>query len=109
MLTYTNFKFGCPNYMYPKSIRKFTNGSRIVTDTEYITNLRTINLKINRLIHTFCTPSTCYSAVETFIWSKENIFYKTENAFFFILQKSKVPISMLCHMKRKTICGVFHA
>ena len=26
-------------------------------------------------------PSTCYSAVVTFIWSKENIFYKTENVF----------------------------
>ena len=42
--------------MYPKSIKKCPNPSRIVPDTEYIANLITINLKIKMLVNTFCAP-----------------------------------------------------
>ena len=52
---YRNFSFGCPNYFHPISIKKFPHRSRTVTDTEYITSLRTINLKIEKLVHTFYT------------------------------------------------------
>ena len=40
--------------MHPKSIKKYPSHCRIVPDTEYITNIGTINLKINMLVHTFC-------------------------------------------------------
>ena len=53
---YTNSKFGCPNYMHPKLIKKCLHCSRIVLHTENITNLRTIDLKIKMLVHIFCIP-----------------------------------------------------
>ena len=42
--------------MHPKLIKQCPNRSRVVPDTEYITNLGTINLKIEMLGYTFCTP-----------------------------------------------------
>ena len=107
-LMFTNFLFEYPYYMHPISIKKCPNCSRIVSDTEYITNLRTINLKINMLVSTFCAPS---SAIQPKTPSSgANIIYILQNwkCFSFILQKLKDPISSLCHMK-KLMYGVFHA
>ena len=43
--------------MHPNSIEKCPSRSRIMSDTDYITHLRTINLKLNMLVYTFCAPS----------------------------------------------------
>ena len=40
-------------------------------------------------------PSTCYSQLETLIWSEEKMFYKTKKYFFFIFQTLKDPASLL--------------
>ena len=37
--------------------KKYSNRSGIVLDTEYVTNVKTINLKINMLVQTFFVPS----------------------------------------------------
>ena len=50
------FLIRVPKLHAPKLIKKCPNRSRIVPDTEYIINLRTINLKIIILLHTFCAP-----------------------------------------------------
>ena len=55
-LMYTNILIGCPNYVHPKSIKKCSSCSKTAPDTEYITNLRKINLKNGMLVHTFCAP-----------------------------------------------------
>ena len=57
--------------------------ARIVADTKYMTNLRTVNLKIKVLVHIFRIPSPPIQQKKTFIWGEENLFYKTENVFFF--------------------------
>ena len=43
-------------HLHPKLIKKCPNCSRIVPDTDYITHPKTINLKINMLVHTICAP-----------------------------------------------------
>ena len=87
---FTNFLFGYPYYMHPKSIKKCPNWSRIVSDTEYITNLRTINLKINMLVSTFCAPS---SAIQPKTPSSgANKIYSTKlKMFFFHSSKIERP------------------
>ena len=78
--------------MHPNSKEKCPSRSRIVSDTDYITHLRTINLKLNMLVNILC-PFTCYSAVETFIWKKENIFYKTENVFLSFFKNRRTQLA----------------
>ena len=74
--------------MHPRLIKNAFNYSRIVPDTEYKNNLRTINLKINMLVH------TCYLAVETLIWSKENIFHKMENVFLSFFKNGRTQLAV---------------
>ena len=42
--------------MHQKLMKQWPHCFRIVPDTEYITDLRTINLEIKMLFQTFCTP-----------------------------------------------------
>ena len=49
------FLIWCSNHMRPDLIKQCPNCSTIVPETGYVTNLRTINLKINMLVYTFCT------------------------------------------------------
>ena len=42
--------------MRPKWIKQCPNCSKVVPDTEYVSNLGTKNMKIKTLIHTFCIP-----------------------------------------------------
>ena len=79
---FTNFLFGYPYYMHPKSIKKCPNCSRIVSDTEYITNLRTINLKINMLVSTFCAPSSAIQPKTPSSGAKKKYSAKLKMFFF---------------------------
>ena len=92
--------------MHPKSIKKCPNHSRIVPDTEFINNIGTWIFENHYVTAHILCPFTCYLAVESFIWSKENIFYKTENVLP-SLQKLKNPISRLSPRK-KPMCGVLN-
>ena len=57
------------------------------------------------LVPNFCAPFNCYSAVETFIRSKENIFYKTKIVFlsFFKYRRTQLVAFVIW----KSRCVVF--
>ena len=86
--------------MRPRSIKQCPKCSRIVPDVEYITNLRTINLKIKMLVLTFCTPPPAIQQQKPSSGAKK--------CFCLILQKLKELISSLSHM-RKQVRGTSRA
>ena len=63
---------------------------RKVPDTEYITNLRKINLKISMLVHTFCAPPPAVQQYKPSSGAKK--LYSTKmKIFFFHYSKTEVP------------------
>ena len=47
--------------------------------------------------------SACYSTVETFIWSNENIFYKTENVFVSFFNNSRTWLTVFVIWKNRCV------
>ena len=96
-----------PDYMHPKSIKKCPNHSRIVMDTKYISNSRTINLKINMFVPTFFIPPPAIQQQKPSSGAKK--IYSTKLKIFFFysskIKGPKDPISSLCYVKNQ--CVVF--
>ena len=74
--------------MHPKSIKN--TQITVVPDTEYITNLRTINLKINMLVHTFCAPPPAIQQKKPSSGAKK-IYSAKLKMFFFHSSKIEGP------------------
>ena len=77
--------------MNPKLTKKFPNRSRIVANTESITNLRTINLKINMLVNLCCAPPPTTKQYKISSGAK-NIYPAKLKMIFFYSIKIKRPV-----------------
>ena len=85
--------------LYVPNIRQkqFLNRSRIVLNTEYATNLRTINLKIKMLGHKFCTLHLLFSSSNLHLKQRKYILQNWKGCSF-LLQKLKELVSSLCYL-----------
>ena len=84
--------------MFYYSFCKFSISAQ--TFYHWVTKLRTINLNIKMLVHKFCNPSP---TIETFIWSKKNMFHKTESVFVSFSKNSRSQLATFVMWKSKAI------
>ena len=84
-----------------KIVKAIQNRSNLVPSTQDISNLKITNLFVQTLVHR--CPSTCFSAVGTFLWSEENIFYRTENISFSFFKNTRSQLAAFVIWKSRSV------